>query len=621
MENKRTKKLKAMKKFNVDGILIIILLVAAVLRFYNLGFQEPWLDELSSLQVSDPELTFAETHTLIMTREGFPHFYFLSLKFLSGIFGHSIYVLRFLSAVVGLASVYVMYLFGKELINKRTGYIAAILVTVNFFHIFHSQEGRSYALMFFFVVLASYRMVKYVKVPTFANAILLGISCGLIPNAHPIGVLNTAVIYATLFVFLMMEKDKKKIFIQLLVAGFFTLLVFSPVYQIISKVSEISSFWIPAASFETIRQSFFELLGSLTVGLYCYILSVLAFLVIIIFKIKKNQDADSKKLQIMALSLVLFWILINIGVIVVKSYVGISIILSRYFIGSLCMFILTFSYCIGLVKNKYIRFSVIALFVLISLNYIYENKYYTSVRKAQWSSLAKEISAKNVNEDRIYGAYGFTSNILFKNSPSYTLMQERTLEDYIKMVQNKAVEPESFWYFDGNFRPYSLSIEDEKYLQDNYILDIQIDKFDCWARHYILKGFDKTEEGESVFVSSFNPKVLDDQGRLYIFNNETISTKNIYFKPGKYEFLLEATSLPENKINNESAHIFLSLNDKKIGEDFLDEESSKRHKKYIFDVVDTKPYKLSITFDNDFAEGKLDRNVLIYSIKINRIED
>ena len=180
--------------------IIGILLIASFLRLYKLDFQSPWLDELSTILVSDPDLTFQRTNELILNREGFPHLYFFTLKFLCEVFGHTILVLRLFSAFFGILSVYLIFMFVKELVNKNAAYIAALLLTVNFFHIYHSREARAYALLVFFVILASYRLMKFIKEISFKNAFLLGITAGLIPNAHPMGLLNILVIYLTPYV-------------------------------------------------------------------------------------------------------------------------------------------------------------------------------------------------------------------------------------------------------------------------------------------------------------------------------------------------------------------------------------------------------------------------------------
>jgi len=105
---------RIVKWLNTNKWLFLILITGAILRFYKLDFQEPWLDEISTLQVTDPTLTFSETNWLIMNRDGFPHFYFLSLKFLSSIIGHNIFTLRLFSAFFGLITIFYVYKLLKE---------------------------------------------------------------------------------------------------------------------------------------------------------------------------------------------------------------------------------------------------------------------------------------------------------------------------------------------------------------------------------------------------------------------------------------------------------------------------------------------------------------------------
>ncbi len=602
--------------------LALILILATFLRFYHLGFQEPWLDELSTLQVTDPELSFDKTHELIMTREGFPHFYFLCLKFISSIFGHSIYVLRMFSMVFGVASVYLVYLFINELIDKKTGYVAALLLTVNFFHIYHSQEARAYSLLLFFGLLACFRMIKYMKNKSFFNAILLGISCGLIPNAHPIGVLNVLVIYFTLLIFFIIENEKLKIFKQLSVSIIFTLIIFSPVYQIISRVSEIKSFWIPPANIDNIKQAFIELTGSSLIIFYVYITSVIMFLIYITYKIISTKNKEENKINIIFLSMVFFWIVINIGVIIIKSYSGISIILNRYFIGSIGLFLFTLSFCISLVKNNYIRISIISSFVLISLYFlIFQKRYYTEITKSEWQSLSNQIIANNMNKDKIYSAYGFVSNILFKHTPCYSLLNEIKFEDYLFSLKNNARKIESFWYFDGNFRPYSLSADDQLFIEKHYNLDMKIEKYDCWARHYVLKTSHSNDyiETNQLSLSDFNPTILDSQGSLVMFQNSTISSKTLLLNEGKYELIIEANSLPEMPIENQNAHLIIKINDKLVSQSFLSEKKENKKNVYSFVNADKLPKLITITFDNDLSKDDLDRNIIIYSINLKKL--
>jgi mannosyltransferase len=609
-----------------NKFIIGILLIASFLRLYKLDFQSPWLDELSTILVSDPDLTNSRTHELIMNREGFPHLYFLTLKFLCDIFGHTILVLRLFSVFFGILSVYLMFLFVKELINKKAGYISGLLLTVNFFHIYHSREARAYALLVFFVILASYRLVKFIKNISLKNAILLGITAGLIPNAHPMGLLNILVIYLTLLFVIFYEKDLKQrfqIFKLSFLAGIFTILAFLPAYPLISKVSEIKSFWIPEASFETILQAFVELLGGSLFISYIYFGALFLFFIITIYKLfikKENQQLNT-----LILVLTLVWLLINVGVIVAKSYLDVSIILNRYFIGTLPLFIMVLAYLITSIKQNTVQIILITIFSVYSLYYLfYEKSYYTEISKSEYVKITKELSDKNVNNDKIYSAYGFVLNTMFKNTPSYNLVTEMTFENYVKSLRNNAINKESFWYIDGNFRPYSLSKEDENYLEENFELDYDLNNYyDTWAKHYSLKHEEKNLVMNSneikFFLNEFKPSIQDEKGSLYMFQNGSVTSKEVNLYEGKYELIINANSLPEQKVNKENAHISIKIADKELINYFLSEKKSESEKKIQFEINSKQKASFQISFDNDLTVGKLDRNVIIYNLILRKL--
>jgi 4-amino-4-deoxy-L-arabinose transferase-like glycosyltransferase len=244
------------KIFRIDAILFSILLLASFLRIYHLGFQSAWLDEIHTLKEADPNLSLSEFHNIIMMREGIPHFYFLTIRFFAEIFGHSIYLARLVSAVAGIASVYYIFLIGKKLLDKRTGYIAALLLTVNLFHIEFSQEARSYSLVVFFILIATHRLLIYSKDVNYKNPVLLGFFTGLIPNAHPIGLLNVMAIFSFLLFLLVRIKgkdQKRHFFKNSFIVGVVFFIVFSPVYVIVSKVSDIQ---FSSVAFPTSHKSY-----------------------------------------------------------------------------------------------------------------------------------------------------------------------------------------------------------------------------------------------------------------------------------------------------------------------------------------------------------------------------
>ena len=157
---KRNINLKQIKK---HWALLTILAVAAMLRFYGLDFQSPWLDELLTLLETAPELSYKEFYDLMLYREQMPHLYYILVRMVNVIFGESLFGIRAFSALIGTASVYALFLLGKELYSKKAGYIAAILLSINYTHIIYSQEIRPYILLCLFTCLSFLFLIKFFK--------------------------------------------------------------------------------------------------------------------------------------------------------------------------------------------------------------------------------------------------------------------------------------------------------------------------------------------------------------------------------------------------------------------------------------------------------------------------
>jgi len=132
--------------------LFLIILIGAFLRFYMINSESIWLDEAASYQ-------FAKSNIFkIITGEihdpAHPFLYFILLHFWIKLFGFSEVGLRSLSAIFGISSIPLMYIFGKKLFNAETGLMAALLLSISSLHIYCSQEARMYSLAMFLTLSA-----------------------------------------------------------------------------------------------------------------------------------------------------------------------------------------------------------------------------------------------------------------------------------------------------------------------------------------------------------------------------------------------------------------------------------------------------------------------------------
>ena len=126
--------------------LVLVVLLAAGLRFHDLDRTSLWLDEaVSWQQASQPFLKMIAA----TARDNYPPLHNIILHVTIALFGDTETALRAPSALLGVANVYVLYLLGAALWDRTTGLIAALLMTVSGFHVWYSTEARMYALLAF----------------------------------------------------------------------------------------------------------------------------------------------------------------------------------------------------------------------------------------------------------------------------------------------------------------------------------------------------------------------------------------------------------------------------------------------------------------------------------------
>ena len=146
----------------MDYILLgIIMLVAAVLRLWKLG-QVPFMhDEFSALL----RTRFDNFHDFIqqgIMPDSHPIGVEAFLWIWVRIFGWSEFWVKLPFALMGIGSVYLTYLIGRQWFNRKVGLFSAAFFAVSQFTVFYSQLARPYSAGLFFVLLMAYFWHKVV---------------------------------------------------------------------------------------------------------------------------------------------------------------------------------------------------------------------------------------------------------------------------------------------------------------------------------------------------------------------------------------------------------------------------------------------------------------------------
>lgn len=125
--------------------------LALLLRFYRIGHQSLWVDELLTIQAAEVGGRMSAA-AFFGNVQGPLH---ALLVHAVGWFSKSEAALRSISAVAGAATVPVLYLLGCDLSGRRAGLIAAALATVSPFSVWYGQEVRNYSLLILFAALST----------------------------------------------------------------------------------------------------------------------------------------------------------------------------------------------------------------------------------------------------------------------------------------------------------------------------------------------------------------------------------------------------------------------------------------------------------------------------------
>jgi len=125
-------------------VLPILILLGAFLRFYRLGGQSLWIDELLTISAANIGGTLGRE--ALSNIQGPLHA--VLIHFIAKVSTSEV-ALRGLSALAGTATIPVVYLLGRDMAGRRTGLVAAALIAVSPFAVWYSQEVRNYALLIF----------------------------------------------------------------------------------------------------------------------------------------------------------------------------------------------------------------------------------------------------------------------------------------------------------------------------------------------------------------------------------------------------------------------------------------------------------------------------------------
>ena len=148
----------------------LVLVAGAALRFATLDAQSLWYDEAVTADLMT--LSLPDLWRAIPDSESTPPLYYVLGWLWTHVFGTGEAGLRSLSALLGTATIGVVWALGRRLGGERAGLAAAALVAFNPMLVWFSQEARGYALLALLGALSALLWLRALEQPRAAQRLL-----------------------------------------------------------------------------------------------------------------------------------------------------------------------------------------------------------------------------------------------------------------------------------------------------------------------------------------------------------------------------------------------------------------------------------------------------------------
>lgn len=520
-----------------NSILVLLLAISAVFRLYKLDAQSPWGDELFTLINTSSDKSFSEIFEILKADVHPPLYYYIIHFFYLFVDNTSLFA-RLISAVFGIGGLVAVYYLSKELLNKKTGLIAVALLTINYFHIYYSQEARMYTMLFFTTTLSFLYLVKFIKKPSYKSALLHSIFAALMIYTHFFALFTLFSQYLILLYFVLKpyQETQKRFFFYSLLSGIATLILYIPSLFIFFKTNERTSFWITAPERDVYTAMFKEFFGFSEIVVFISLLALLYYFIKLFGRkeIKQFEIDPVKEKQVFGFFILFVWIVITLLIPFVMSYVKFPMIITRYFINVMPAIIIIIASGMYYIKNNMVKLILIISFVAFSYtDLILIKGYYKSVFKTQYREVSEYVKKSHRNNEKIISSFEYYFSYYLKKQDNNEVIKS-TLNQYIDNVLLNKEKAESFWYADLNSIPESDKPTEKTLaaLDSLYVVDDNINLLDCFAKHYHLKSTYKPNINLSKFrpFKERNGEEVNYSVEIFKQDQNTIETSGwIYF--------------------------------------------------------------------------------------------
>ncbi|NWF69834.1 MAG: glycosyltransferase family 39 protein [Chloroflexi bacterium] len=285
--------------------LLLIILLALALRLIALETRSLWYDEAFAVLFAEKGLGAMLYGTLTPVVGGaadiHPLLYYTLLNGWMNFFGQSPSAVRLLSVLLGIVTVCVMYLLGRDLFGEKTGLAAAFITAIAPFHVQYAQETRMYSLMALLLLLATWCFVRgWQQLHARRWWLFFGVLCGLAMYAQQL-----SAFYLLALGLVPLLARRRDLLLRVGVGAALAVVIYAPwMVNIPAQLNKVGAYyWIPQptiAQFLVSARSFLagwlQFQGALALLLFAAANILVVFLMVqVIFWLRRPRRSTTER--------------------------------------------------------------------------------------------------------------------------------------------------------------------------------------------------------------------------------------------------------------------------------------------------------------------------------------
>jgi uncharacterized membrane protein len=467
--------------------LFVIIFIAACLRLYHLNYQSLWYDELHSVIGANPASDIFSVIEYSKTDQ--PPAFFILLHYWFKLFAYNEFYARLLSAIIGIAGVVSVFFLGKEVHTARTGLLASFITSLNWFHLYYSQEVRFYGLLFLLTTLSFLYFIRCNKTADRVNLVLYILTSVALIYTHYFGMV---VMLTQLVIFLWLictGKTDRRTIIFSLIAAVTIALAFVPWIPNVLKDNMATTYWIGMPDYDFLLTYYYIYIGhnKYLVRLYAIFGLILLYHV---FLVKKNDASQNQKWPLKkAFILLILWAALSYLLPLIYSLVKMPMLHERYTIIALpaifIMIALGFSYI-----NSYALRAILVVAIIIATvhNFTHVTHYYSAKSKEQYREAVQAVINTNKADSLLSKSKIFSDQAWHYNFYFLTLgATNRAIDTYARDFSRELANEDQVWILQG-FATEGVDVDQQRYLDGNFELSKNIQLTGASAKLYTKKN-------------------------------------------------------------------------------------------------------------------------------------